>query len=128
MLLLIIGGAAYWQDQNPTRNLASESADLSITAPELFRQFSENEAQANARYLDKVIMVRGNLKAIGRAPKGALNLTLEADDLMGGVTCEIPAENVPKGLSLEVGEPVIIKGQCTGYLTDVVLVKCVIAG
>ena len=124
-LLSLVAIGAYYQYNKPSRNLAEEKADLAIAAPELYRQFSENETQANQQYLDKVVQVRGVLQTINRS-EGGLNLILEAGSEMGGVICEIPSANVPEGLNLQTGKELTIKGQCTGFLMDVVLVKCVI--
>ena len=49
-----------------------------------------------------------------------------ADENPGGVICEIPGSNIPEGLNLQTGKELTIKGQCTGFLMDVVLVKCVL--
>jgi hypothetical protein len=122
--VIVIGGL--WQYNKPARDLAKESADLSISAPELYHQFSENEAQANQHYLDKVVQVKGKLQAINRGNAGVLNLILDSGSPMGGVICEVPAGNMPKGSNLQTGQELTLKGQCTGYLMDVVLVKCVI--
>lgn len=124
-LLLVVAIGGYWQYNKPSRNLAEESADMTINATQLYQQFSENEAQANQQYLDKVVQVRGKLQTINREGSG-LNLILDAGSEMGGVICEIPKENIPEGLNLETGRELTIKGQCTGFLMDVVLVKCVI--
>ncbi len=123
-LLLLVAIGAYWQYKKPARNLTGEKADVTVSAPELFNQFSNNEAQANQHYLDKVVQVRGKLQSLNRGEGGALNLVLDAGSEMGGVICEVP--KVPQGLNLQTGSELTIKGQCTGFLMDVVLVKCVI--
>ena len=110
----------------PARNLADTSADLALNAPELYQQYEADEPKANIQFLDKVIKVKGNLKSFSRDENGSLNLNLDSGSEMGDVTCEVPAANVPQGLSLEVGKPITVKGQCTGFLMDVVLVKCVL--
>ncbi|MBK0402361.1 hypothetical protein I5M27_05155 [Adhaeribacter sp. BT258] len=126
LLLMLVAFGAYYQYNKPARNLANESADLSLPATELYRQFSENEAGANQQYLDKVIQVKGVLQNVSRGNDGSLNLTLDTGSPMGGVTCEIPGTNIPEGLSLKTGREMTVKGQCTGFLMDVVLVKCVV--
>ena len=125
-LLSMVAIGAFWQYNKPSRNLTEEKADLSISTTNLYRQFSENETQANQQYLDKVIQVRGVLQTINRGQGGSLNLILDAGSEMGGVICEIPSANVPEGLNLQTGKEIVVKGQCTGFLMDVVLVKCVI--
>ncbi|MFC5269743.1 OB-fold protein [Adhaeribacter terreus] len=125
-VLLLAVLVSYYLYNKPTRNLTNETADLSLPAPELYRQFAENEAHANQQYLDKVIQVKGVLQNVSRGNDGSLNLTLDAGNPMGGVTCEIPGSNIPEGLNLKTGREMTVKGQCTGFLMDVVLVKCVV--
>lgn len=125
-LLAVVAIGGLWQYHKPTRNLATETADLSISAPELYRQFSEDESQANGQYLDKVVQVRGTLQSINRGEGGMLNLILDAGSEMGGIICEVPKGNLPAGLNLQTGKELTVKGQCTGFLMDVVLVKCVV--
>jgi hypothetical protein len=126
LLLVLVGIGAYFRYNKPTRDLTDKKADLSISAKELYKQFSENEGQANRQYLDKVVQVKGILTAVSRGEDGSLNLALDAGNPMGGVTCEMPAENAPEGANLQTGQQVTVKGQCTGILTDVLLVKCVL--
>ena len=126
LLLLLVGLGGWWQYNKPTRDLKKEKADFSIPTTELYEQFSQNEINANQQYLDKTLQVQGVLKTISRGEDGSLNLNLDAGSEMGGVTCEVPAANIPEGLALQVGQQIKVKGQCTGYLMDVVLVKCVL--
>ncbi|KAA9338923.1 OB-fold protein [Adhaeribacter soli] len=126
LLLLLVGLGGWWQYNKPARDLNNEKADFSIPTTELYEQFTQNETTANQQYLDKTLQVQGVLKEISRGEDGSLNLNLDAGSEMGGVTCEVPAANIPEGLALQVGQQVKVKGQCTGYLMDVVLVKCVL--
>ena len=125
-LIAVVAIGGLWQYNKPARNLSDEAADLSITATELYRQFSENETNANGKYLDKIVKVRGTLQSINRGEGGMLNLILDAGSEMGGIICEVPKGNLPAGLNLQTGKEITVKGQCTGFLMDVVLVKCVI--
>ena len=126
LLLVLVGIGGFWQYNRPARNLQNEEAAFTIPASELYNQFSADEQSANKQYLDKTIQVQGLLKSVGRGPDGSLNLTLDSGSGLGDITCEVPDSNVPEGASLQVGREVAVKGQCTGKLMDVVLVKCVI--
>jgi tRNA_anti-like len=44
---------------------------------------------------------------------------LKTDDLMFGVNCTMEDD-----AQVKTGEQISIKGICTGYLTDVVLIRC----
>lgn len=97
---------------------------IKISAPELYQEFTGNESQANQQYLDKTMQVDGVLQNVTRGNDGSLFLTLNAGNPMGGVSCEVPGENIPEGLNLNTGSTITIQGRCAGYLQDVVLVKC----
>ena len=123
LILIIIGMIVglYMYNKGP-RQLKNEKTELSISATELFNSFSENETEANSKFLDKVVEVSGEIKAI--TSDGTKGIVLETGDMLSSVICEMDDEVSLEGL--RVGNQVIIKGQCTGYLMDVILVKSII--
>ena len=50
-------------------------------------------------------------------------ITLKTNDDFGSILCHLSAKSTKKMDKLKVGEIVIVKGICTGYLMDVILVK-----
>lgn len=120
-IALIVGGIMAIKAYNAgPRDLSTESSDIEIDARALFDAFATDEANANAQYLDKVISVSGTVSDVRQGPPQTIDL--ETDDMLGLVSCEMaePAEDITPGQSVS------IKGQCTGYLSDVILVKCII--
>jgi hypothetical protein len=120
LTLAALGAYMAWKGYTEgPRDLTRESAELRMDARELYERFSSDETAANAEYLDKVIELRGEILAVDTAHPPTIQLA--TDDMLGVVSCEMAElEGIP-----EEGKTVIIKGQCTGYLTDVVMVKCV---
>lgn len=129
--LLIIGllgllALAYglYEYQRPVGSLTNEVANFSLPASTFFQEFEADENAANAKYLDKIIRVTGQVKGTdfeGDSP----NIVLETGDEMFGVVCQLdPTKALPTQLA--VGTTVNIKGNCTGKLMDVVLVNCII--
>jgi hypothetical protein len=124
LLVLLFGIAwyAYTAYNEGPRDLSTTSADKIMTASDLLSAFQEDEAKANADYLDKIISIEGLISSIDVGDPSAI--TLETGDMMSAVVCEMAEAEIPR--NLKEGTSVTIKGQCTGFLSDVILVKCVI--
>lgn len=127
LILISVGilaalGTAYYMWNKPKRTAADEKPAASLSADDLFQAYSENEAAANASYLNKVIEVSGNVVSTETDPAGASVVYLETSDLLGTVSCTfIPGSNP----EINTGDQIKIKGICTGMLTDVILTQCV---
>ena len=88
-------------------------------------QFETDEAKANAKYADKTISVHGIVHAIQTTDTTA---TVFLSDGYPGtsVVCQFGRESNKETKDLKKGDPVTIKGICSGYLMDVVMVRCVL--
>ncbi|MFT4662308.1 MAG: hypothetical protein ACI8XB_002597 [Patiriisocius sp.] len=122
--LLIVAGVCYgiYEYNKGPRNLSNEKTELQMDAGALVSAFEANENTANELYLDKVVEVSGTVIEIGT--DGSNNIVLDAGNPMSTIICELGDESANHGL--KIGEPAVIKGQCTGYLMDVIFVKCVV--
>ncbi len=126
LLLPLALGIGTYQYFKPHQDLSSVSTDFKMKASELFTVYVEDEALANAKYLDKVIEVSGTIREFSTNKEGIRSVYLESGDLLFGISCELdPLTSAPKN-KIKTGEAITIKGICTGMLTDVVLVRCVI--
>lgn len=105
---------------NPAPPSIEKTKAISIDAVTLFNAFSQNEKKANADYLDKVLQVRGEVTNITTNADGITVILLKTDDIMFGINCTMEEKNI----SVKTGDQVTLKGLCTGYLTDVVLIRC----
>jgi tRNA_anti-like len=115
------GIVAYKMWTKPHRNVEEIKA-ITVVATKLATDYENNEPEANSDYLDKVLEVTGVINEISKNQKGETVITLKGTG-MGGIICTLegatPAETKP-------GATVVLRGICTGYLTDVVLVRCVV--
>lgn len=123
LIAAIIGGTvAYRMYNKPHRDIASEDAAFSLTANELFDAFEENEADANAKYLDQVVEVTGEVAEVTENSAGQAVITITAANAMlGGVSATMQEAG---GVNISEGETATVKCRCTGYLMDVILVNC----
>lgn len=124
LILLSAGIAivAYNVYNKPHIDVVDAKADVLVTAENLFTEFSTDEATANAEYLDKIIQVKGIVQKL-EIENGIGIVTLKTEDDFGSVQCNLSTEAKNDFNVLKENELVTIKGICTGYLMDVVLVK-----
>jgi hypothetical protein len=119
---LFIGYKIY---NKPHINVANEAADIEQTANTLFTEFSIDETKANAKYVDKIIAVKGVVTSISEEGKKAA-IALQTNDSFGTVVCYLTAKDSKKSRQIKEGQLIVLKGICTGFLMDVILVKCVV--
>lgn len=128
VLLLIAGAGIYgyhlYNERNPS--LRDVSSSVRLSADELFTAFDKDETAAARQYSDKVLSVRGLVRQVDKDAKGGYTLYLSTPELLKSISCSL--DSLYRGAPPEVkqGDSVTVKGVCTGYLMDVVLVRCVI--
>lgn len=96
---------------------------IAVTAVALAKEFGENEQAANTKYLNKVIEVSGIVSETEQNQDGGLMVILDTGDPMAGVQCAMRE----KGLAVDKGKEMTIKGFCSGSgITGVSLTDCII--
>lgn len=118
---------AYFIYNKPHKNMERASADIELSATELFTAFETDESTANEKYLDKVLAVTGEVRSVQTNEEGTVTVTLSAGSDMFGVICELDTLSERPKTNFQPGETITLKGICTGMLMDVVLVRCVLA-
>lgn len=121
--VLVIGIGAfigYRMYNKPHRAVEDEEA-IAVTAAELFQAFETDEAAANEQYLDKVLAVTGKVSESYINQDGRTVILLSTDNLMYGIQCTLE-----RNYTSAPGSMLTIKGICTGYLSDVILVRAVV--
>ncbi|MGD0756148.1 MAG: hypothetical protein ABR927_13925 [Bacteroidales bacterium] len=103
---------------------ATAKPDFIITATALQKEFEDNEATASARYINKILEVTGNIATVTPTDSTHLNISLKTGSEMSSVICAIPAIISPA--QLKTGEKVTLRGECSGFLMDVLLKNCAI--
>lgn len=126
VLLLAISGTGYgfYLYNKKPADVRKQAAHFELSAAALVAAFNQNETDANRKYTDKVIAVRGRVADIKVDAGGQATVFLEAEDPMAAVTCSFYKEEAAGALALQAGTEITIKGKCTGKLMDVVLNKC----
>lgn len=123
LLLVIVGaGISYKMYNKPHKNITETPVDIYVSANTILKEFSSDEKTANSKYLEKIIAVNGAISSI-KIENGKGIITLTTNNDFGGVLCHLSEKATTKINSLTTGQIITIKGVCTGYLMDVVLVK-----
>ena len=120
LIAAVLYGWREYHRQHP--DTATMEAAYSMPAPDLVKAFQDDENKANQQYNDKVINVRGTVVKVEHNDS---TQTVQLDgQAMGGVICQFEATHGSELKALQPGQPVSIRGVCTGMLMDVVLVRC----
>jgi hypothetical protein len=128
LIVIVVLGAlvaayGYYMYNKPVSSLENQKAALSLSANKLLSDYEEDEVQANKIYLDKILEVAGEVDKIEYA-NGKTSVYLVTENMMSSIICEMEKSNTE--LKIKKGENISVKGLCSGYLMDVVLVRCLI--
>lgn len=122
VILTIAGVYAYKEYTRKPATAADLPADFKLEATVLGTEFEEDETSSFNKYKDKVIEVSGTISAI--TPNGAVfDIALETNDPMVAVNVNLLPEMNDKARLLKEGDPVVLKGICTGKNMDIELNK-----
>jgi hypothetical protein len=121
LVLGLIGvGVGYYLYNEPVQSLQHKKPDIEVSAHKLFSDYEADEKAANDQYLGKVVQVTGPVGAIVDEG-GKKKVHLEAGNSISSIICEIE-EGHDIG-DIKAGDLVKIKGLCSGYLSDVIIVQ-----
>jgi hypothetical protein len=102
------------------RDVADEKG-IAVNAAQIVKEFQTNEAAANTKYLNKALEVKGVVTEIKKDQSGNTTVSLKSDDAFAIVFCTLKTNQHP-----DIGSNIIIKGICTGFLSDVVINEAIV--
>ena len=125
-IIAAIAFSAYYYifvySSNNHRQVQSEIG-IVITSDSLVAKYQADENLANSLYLNKAVVVTGNLLSIDKNQEGKTTLVLGRADSFSNVSVTM-ISTAP--ITQKVGESITIKGLCTGALSDVVITDGVV--
>ena len=125
MVFAVVGiGIGIYLFNLETADLRKAKPDFIISAADLQQAFENNEVSASAKFVNRIIEVSGNIESISIGEENALNVTLQTGSDLSSVICTIP--DAASTVNLSTGNPITVRGECSGYLMDVLLNNCVI--
>jgi flagellar basal body-associated protein FliL len=126
VIILLAASAGYYYVfvYSKNKKFDMENAEsITIDASALVKSFQENEANANKLYLDKVLLVKGTVGSSSKTQAGENTVTLSSADPFSGVMATL---DTTKSNILNIGDTIVIKGFCKGFLSDVVITNAII--
>ncbi len=123
----ILSAAAWFYTlyNKPHVNTQEVEADVVMDSQLLVDEFEANEDEANAKYLDQVIQIKGPINEVF-SEEGKTIIVIGTGDVFGNVRCNMLSEEKTTSNTLKKNQIITIKGICTGYLMNAVLVRSVI--
>ncbi len=126
LCLVVVAGIYAYREYTRTLPDTNElKAAYHFKIADLLRQFETDEGKATAEYSDKVISVQGTISLV-QATDSSGTVFLNDGSSVASVMCQFDQKNFKEMLELQKGDAITIKGVCSGYLMDVVMVRCVI--
>ena len=119
ILILAAGGIYAWKEFNRTNaDLSTVKSSFEVTADNLIKDFEVNDTASSAKYLGKVITVKGLIKKIDKDDEGYYTVVLGDTSSMSSVRCAMDSAHSKDATSLTPASSVAIKGFFTGYEKD----------
>jgi hypothetical protein len=127
--LMIIGAFCIYHFviNKPHPDYEKEAAKYSLTATELFKEFTTDRKASETKYNGQVIEISGKFKSIEKNDTLSVVVFSFRQGMFGdeGIRCTMLPKFTEKVTALSNDSEIKIKGYCTGYNdTDVILVKC----
>jgi len=124
---IIIGAViGYRMYHKPHFDMERAAPAHSISAVALYNAYEENELKADELYLGKIIEVKGTVQQIDKPENGQMVIHLQTDHIFGMVSCELDPHSKHADIPAETGTTVTLKGVVTGFLSDVVMNRCIV--
>lgn len=101
------------------------NAAFKVDAIDLVSLFEADASRATKEYADKVIDVRGFVTAIQLTDTSG-TVSLKGRTSSSSVMCQFDQKAFREVTELQHGQLITIKGICSGYLMDVVMVRCIL--
>jgi hypothetical protein len=119
-IIMITGGFVGYKMWNKPHRNVEEAKAITVTAGQLANGYETNEPESNSQYLDKILEVTGEVTEVSKNQKGEQVISLKGTD-MAGIICTLEGT---ASAEIKPASKITLRGICTGFLTDVVLVRC----
>jgi hypothetical protein len=106
------------------KDLKKIKPDFVITATDLQKAFEDNETSATSKYVNRILEVTGVIESVNTGKENILSVMIKTGSDFSSVICTFPL--TADTTKFIVGDQVTIKGECSGFLMDVLLNNCVL--
>ena len=113
--------ALYYYNLKST-DMAKAKPDFLVTASALQKAFEADETKASVTYINKILEVTGKIASVKPAENKVVSISLVTESDLSSVICTFHAVSDPS--VFKVGEEITVRGECSGFLMDVLLNNC----
>lgn len=126
VFFLAVGGilAGLYMYNLQDKDLRKVKPDFIMTASELQRAFENDEADAGSKYINRIIEITGEIESVKPGENQTLVITLKTENPLSAVSCTMQAESITP--EFDAGDQVSLRGQCSGFLMDVLMNNCTV--
>jgi hypothetical protein len=104
--------------------IANNSPVEQLSADFLYNQYKNNEVSADATYKDKVVILTGDIKEIGKDISDTPYIVIGGQGFLDGVQCMFPKVTDSPVANASKGQTVTVKGRVAGKMGNVLLRDC----
>ena len=128
VFFIAVGGilAGLYMYNLQDKDLAKVKPDFIMTASELQKAFETDEASAGLKYINRIIELSGEVESVKPGENQTMVITLKTENPLSAVSCTMQSESLPP--EFVAGNQVTIRGQCSGFLMDVLMNNCTVTG
>ncbi len=95
-----------------------------LSIEELLTEFNGNLEKANATFIEKVIEVEGVIKEVSYLNNRHTIILKSKSFTQSFVICDMSPKNNDRTNEFVVGNTIVLRGVCKGYLLDVIMLNC----
>ncbi len=123
IIVILIGITFFaFREYNRThKDVNQESAAFTVSSEEITGAFNSNEKEANKKYLDKIVSVKGTVKSIETDDLGSNTVVMGNTNSTLSVRCSLDSIYNDDAKKIKMGEQITVKGICTGFNSDELL-------
>jgi len=95
-----------------------------LSIEELLTEFNGNLEKANATFIEKVIEVEGVIKEVSYLNNRHTIILKSKSFTQSFVICDMSPKSNDRTNEFVVGNTIVLRGVCKGYLLDVIMLNC----
>ncbi|WP_394751167.1 OB-fold protein [Spongiimicrobium salis] len=127
LLLLLLGGSyLYFEYTKPPMDIENVKTEVEVSSKNLAAMFHMDKDRANSTFVEKTIEVEGIIDKI-IFKNDHYSVFLQAQEKGSKIICAMKPSKSDRIKNLKPGENVRLKGICKGYLSDVIMLNCILA-
>ena len=120
----LILAVASSDDKKTESEISTNEPTISVSAKQLYKDYTDNEVAADLKYKDHVLVVTGRVDEIAKDITDDIYVTIKGDEYFGDAQCFFSKDHTNEAAQLKKGQTITIKGKCQGKMMNILLRGC----